>query len=290
MKHPIQAKEAGQRPALKSLAEALAEEFGWAANVTNQAIVRAAVEEKAQRLGLTAEDYCQHAVASQSELLALVEAANIGATAFFREPQQYAFLRQTILPELLQGRSADKPLRLWSAACATGEEAYSLAIAVNQALAQNPAATVEILATDVRNCALLKASQARYPAAALAVLDATTRAQFFERVGTVAAEHEDYLVISAVRRPVVFRRLNLFDRMYWRSVNQRFDLIVCANVLAMLHGAAARRLVSNCAQALRAGGYLMVAPTEAGLGHSSKLTPLAEAPSFFQRNETKIKA
>lgn len=287
MKHSTQGdlKEAEQMPVLKSLEKALAEEFGWAANITNQAIVRAAVEEKAQRLGLSPEDYCQHAVATQSELLALVEAANIGETAFFREPQQFAFLRQTILPALLQGRSTKEPLRVWSAACATGEEAYSLAITVSQVQAQGLAAAVEILATDVRNCALLKASQARYPASAVDLIDEAMRAQFFERVGAGEAGHEDYLVTSAVRRPVVFRRLNLFDRMYWRGVNQRFDLIVCANVLTMLHGMAVRRLVSNFAQTLRAGGYLMVAPTEVGLVHSSKLSPLAEEPSFFQKIE-----
>jgi chemotaxis methyl-accepting protein methylase len=105
--------EVEQTPALKRLEEAVADEFGWAANAANQTIIRAAVDEKAQRLGLTPEDYCQLAAASQSELLALVEATTIGETAFFREPAQFAFLRQTILPQLLHDRAADQPLRLF---------------------------------------------------------------------------------------------------------------------------------------------------------------------------------
>ncbi len=287
MKHPTrtQSKEAAEQTSvMKRLEEALAEEFGWAANATNKAIIQAAVDEKARRLGLSPETYCQHAVGNQSELLALVEATAIGETTFFREPPQFAFLRQTIFPQLLRDRPAEEPLRLWSAACATGEEAYSLAITINQAQLQNPsvigAARVEILATDVRNCALLEASRAHYPASAVASLDEITRTEFFERIGK---GETNFLLTAAARRSVVFRRLNLFDRMYWRGVNQRFDLIVCANVLSMLHGMAARRLVSNFAQALRTGGYLMVAPAEAGLVHSSKLTPLAEEPSFFQK-------
>ena len=265
--------------------EALADEFGWATKATNQTLIRAAVNEKAQRLGLPPADYCQLAAASQSELLALAEATAIGETSFFNAPQQFAFLRQTLLPQLLQDCPSDQPLRLWSAACATGEEAYSLAMTVSQVQSQNPAATVEILATDVRNHALLRASRARYPAAALAALDESVRAQFFERVGEDEAEGGgSYLVTSAARRLVVFRRLNLFDRLYWRGVNKRFDLIVCANVLSMLHRIAVRQLVAHFSQALRAGGYLMVAPTEAGLVHSNKLTPLAEEPSFFQKN------
>src|SRR5262245_34722484 len=115
MKHPTQLKGiVEQTPALKRLEEALAEEFGWAANPTNKAIIHAAVDEKAQRLGLSPETYCQHAVANQSELLALVEATAIGETAFFREPQQFTFLRQTLFPQLLRARPAEEPLRLWS--------------------------------------------------------------------------------------------------------------------------------------------------------------------------------
>ena len=264
--------------ALKRLEEALAEEFGWAVNAVNRAVISDAVNVKAQRLGLAPEDYCQLAV-SQSELLALVEEAAIGATGFFREPQQFAFLRARLLPELLQQCPPDRQLRLWSAACATGEEAYSLAVTVNQVQPQTQQEHVEILATDVRNRALLDASRARYPAAALADVDEALRSEFFE------STNDSYLVTPAARRLVVFRRLNLFERAYWRGVAGRFDLIVCTNLLMMLSGLAARQLVTNLGSALREGGYLMVAPAEATLIHSTKLTALSGAPAFFQKSK-----
>ncbi len=267
-------------PALKRLEEALAEEFGWAVNAANHAVISEAVANKAQRLGVEPEDYCQLA-ASPSELLALVEETNIGATGFFREPHQFAFLRQFILPALLRQCPPDRQLRLWSAACSTGEEAYSLALAVNQIQPQTQQDHAEVLATDVRNRALLEASRARYPAAALAALDEATRAQFFE---PVSSAEDTYQVAQLARRLVVFRRLNLFDRMYWRGVAGRFDLIVCANLLPMLSGTAARQLVSNLSGALRTGGYLMIAPDETALIHSAKLSALPDEPSFFQKN------
>lgn len=275
------------KPALKQLEEAIAEEFGWAANVANQAIINAAVAGKAQRLGMSPQDYCEFAATSQSELLALVEETAIGATGFFNAPHQFDVLRQRLLPELLNACPTERQLRLWSAACATGEEAYSLAIAVNQVQPQAKDQHVEVFATDVRNRALLAASRARYPLATLQGVDGNTLAQFFERLPDTedsAEAVESYVVAASVRRLVVFRRLNLFDRIYWRDVAGRFDLIFCSNMLSMLSGMAARQLVTNLSGALRTGGYLLVAPAEAQLVHSNKLTPLADEPSCFQKN------
>lgn len=267
--------------AQKRLEDALAEEFGWAVNPANREIINTAVTNKAQRLGVAAQDYCQLA-ASPSELTALVEETAIGATRFFREPQQFAYLRLFILPALLRQCPPERQLRLWSAACSTGEEAYSLAITVNQVLPQTQQEHIEILATDVRNRALLEASRARYSAAALTDIDEGTRAQFFEPV--VAGADDTYQVAQLARRLVVFRRLNLFERAYWRGVAGRFDLILCANLLKMLSGTAARQLVSNLSGALRQGGFLMVAPDEAAQIHTSKLSALPDEPSFFQKN------
>lgn len=265
----------------KRLEEALAEEFGWALNAVNREIISTAVTNKAQRLGVAVQDYYQLA-ANPSELMALVEETAIGATSFFREPQQFAFLRLFILPTLLRQCPPDRQLRLWSAACSTGEEAYSLAITINQVQPQTQQDHVEILATDVRNRALLEASRAQYPVTALSAVDDATRAQFFE---PVSGTEDTYQVAQMARRLVVFRRLNLFDRVYWRGpdIAGRFDLILCANLLKMLSGAAARQLVLNLSGALRADGYLMVAPDEAAQVRTPKLSALADEPSFFQK-------
>jgi chemotaxis protein methyltransferase CheR len=277
-----------QSPALKKLEEALSAEFGWAVNAVNHAFINRAVSEKAQRLGVSPPEYCHLAAVSPSELLALVEETNIGETAFFREAHQFQFLRQRLLSGLLRGLPATAPgrqLRVWSAACSTGEEAYSLAITINQVQPQMPDERAEVLATDLRNRALLEASRARYSAAALAGVDEPTRREFFEPLeGAPPGTEPLYQVVSAARRLVAFRRLNLFDRMFWRGVAGRFDLIVCANLLSSLSGQAARQLVANLNHALTDGGYLMVAPSEISLIHTPKFTSLTDEPSLFQKN------
>lgn len=281
-----------QTPALKKLEEALSAEFGWAVNASNHAVISQAVTDKARRLGVSPQEYCQLAATSQSELLALVEETTIGETAFFREPHQFRYLRQRLLPALLRSFSGvaaspapGRQLRVWSAACSTGEEAYSLAITINQVQPQNQDAHAEVLATDLRNRALLDASRARYSATALAVVEDVTRAEFFEPVSNLQPDEEPrYQVASAARRLVAFRRLNLFDRMFWRGVAGRFDLIVCANLLSSLSGQSARQLTANLNHALSDGGYLMVAPAESTLIHTPKFTPLSDEPSIFQKN------
>lgn len=277
-----------QLSALKKLEEALSAEFGWAVNPANHAVISHAVNQKAQRLGVSATEYSQLAAASQSELLALIEETNIGETSFFREPQQFKFLRLRLLPELLRGLSTVTPgrqLRVWSAACSTGEEAYSLAITLNQVQPQDQDEHAEVLATDLRNRALLVASRARYSAAVLATVDDATRAEFFDSPDEMQVGGEPpYQVTSTARRLVAFRRLNLFDRMFWRGVAGRFDLIVCANLLTSLSGQAARQLIANLNHALRDGGHLMVAPSEVGMVHSPKFTPRTDEPSLFQKD------
>lgn len=272
-----------QTPALKKLEEALAEHYGWSGHPLLREKVNAAVANKAARLGIEPHEYCQIASASQSELLALVEEAAASESYFFREPEQFDFLRAKILPELMESHQSDDKLRLWSAACSTGEEAYSLAIAFNQVNLARPEEShrqVEVFATDVRNRALLGASQARYNFSALAEIDPLIRERFFEDSDSL---NQTCTPIPDVRRVVAFRRINLLDRLFWKGVVGKFDLIVCANQLLYLHGSAVRQMIVNLANSLRDGGYLMVASAEVNLITSAELIQSVESPSFYKK-------
>lgn len=277
-----------QQSPFKKLEEALAENYGWAANPSARAKLNTAIESKARRLHIAHEDYCQIASGSYSEMLALVEEAAVGETWFFREPQQFSALRRIILPAIAAARPAGESRRFWSAACSTGEEAYSLAIVVDQARTANEAGAIEsaeVFATDVRNRALLAASQARYSLPALRQVDAYTRDKYFIHTCETPDDPLNgvYTVVPDSRKLVTFRRANLLDPMFWKGMNRRFDLIVCANLLLYLHGSAARQMVGRLTQSLMPGGYLMVAPSESSLIHHSGLRPAKDAPTFFQR-------
>ena len=271
--------------ALRKLEEALAEHYGWATSPSARAKVSVAIARKAGRLHIPPDEYCKHAAASQSEMLALVEEAAVGETYFFREPEQFNYLRTEVLPALIASPPADHRLRLWSAACSTGEEAYSLAITFDQVKPPRSETQAEIFATDVRNRALLEASRARYHIPSLRMVSAKLRARYFEHTGGTpdAPLNGRYTVIPDVRRLVTFRRVNLMDGVFWKGISNRFDLIFCSNLLLYLHSAAVRQMVERLSRSLREGGHLVVAPSEASLVEHSRLKPVKDCASFFRR-------
>jgi chemotaxis protein methyltransferase CheR len=271
--------------ALKKLEEALAEHYGWSTHPALREKINTAIASKAERLGIEPHEYCQIAASSQSELLALVEEAASSDSYFFRERNQFDCLRTKVLPELMGAHPPNGKLRFWSASCSTGEEAYSLAIIFNQARSEDSEQQVEVFATDVRNKALLEASQARYRSISLRELDGQIRDRYFEGTGQAyeTGSGEFFTVAPNIRRLVTFRRVNLLDKLFWKGVTGKFDLIICANQLLYLHGTAARQMIVNLNNSLREGGYLMVAPSEINLINSSRFIQLADDPTFFRR-------
>jgi chemotaxis methyl-accepting protein methylase len=274
--------------ALKNIEAALTEHFGWSSSPKLREKIGEAVAVKAARLRVASEEYCRIAASSFSEMLALVEEVSMGETWFFRDPLQFNHLREVVFPNLIKSCAQGERLRIWSAACSTGEEAYSLAIAFEQSQPSSSQARAqaqaEVFATDVRNRALMDASQARYKEDSLREVSPQILERYFER-GLDSDERPDgtHLVIADIRRRVIFRRVNLLERAYWKSMPNRFDLIVCSNLLAYLSNMAARQTVMNLTNSLREGGYLMVSPAEESLVVSTQLIRAKEHASFFQR-------
>ena len=273
--------------ALKNIEAALTEHYGWSSSPALREKIGAAVEVKAERLRVAPEEYCRLAASSFSEMLALVEEVSLGETWFFREAPQFDHLREVVFPRLIRSGVRGERLRIWSAACSTGEEAYSLAIAFEEAkMAASPSsqAQAEVFATDVRNRALMHASQARYKEDSLREVLPQTRERYFER-GLDSAGQPDgtHAVVADIRRRVIFRRVNLLEKAYWKSMPKRFDLIVCSNLLAYMSNMAARQTVANLAKALREGGCLMVSPNEESLILTPQLIRTREHIAFFQK-------
>ncbi|HEY4125371.1 MAG TPA: protein-glutamate O-methyltransferase CheR, partial [Rhizomicrobium sp.] len=152
----------------------------------------------------------------------------VGETYFFREPQQFAALREMVLPDLLSNRAFDAPLQLWSAGCATGEEAYSLAILLEQ---EGLAARGDILATDISARALGKAARATYEHWSFrGANEDFTRVYFRPRCGK-------FHLIDRIRNKITFAPANLAAEAYpGPRRGDKFDLILCRNVLIYFSG------------------------------------------------------
>lgn len=182
----------------------------------------------------------------------------IGETHFFRNQPQFAALAHEILPEIIERRRSERRLRIWSAACATGEEPYSLAILLDTLLPDYDAWDVSILATDIDQQALDRAERAVYGAWSFRQTDVAIRARYFEEQGRFS------VLDAAIRRRVTFARLNLAEDGYPSPVNHtaEMDLILCRNVMIYFAPATTQAVANRLHAALSHGGWLLVGHTE----------------------------
>lgn len=275
-------RRAPKNPHLRTLEQALAARFGWQPGMLRDAI-QSAVVSKADRLGLDEVSYCRMAAASSGELHAVAEEVAPDETRFFREPDQFEALRDRVLPELIAAQGASHKLRLWCAAGATGEEPYSLAIAVREALPSAEEWRVELFSSDLRGQAIMAGTRGRYRATAIRSIDPTLRNRYFMGVDEPGPDRE-FDVIPLVRRMVTFRRANLCEPHVWRQLPGPYDLILCENLLLYFHPRAVEIVVDRLAEALAPGGYLAVGHTEVDLISRAAFRPVESLPAgFFQR-------
>ena len=205
----------------------------------------------AREAGLPPEPYLRRLLAGEARSVALlVEHAVVGETYFYRHPEQLAALTRV----LLLGRPLDRPLRIWSAGCATGEEPYTLAMLLLEA--GRGQAGDQVLATDVSARALAAARAGQYGEWSLRRLEPALRGRFFRAAG------RGLTVTGEVRSPVEFRRHNLVTGP---PPGDGFDLVVCRNVLIYFTAATAAAVLERLIASLRPGGWLLVAPVETPL-------------------------
>ena len=205
----------------------------------------------------------------------------IGETYFLRGTQAFDVLEHEILPEFLAARRNDeRQLRLWSAGCAGGEEPYSLAISVTRLLPNPRGWTTTILATDINTRALHKASEGVYGNWSFRDTPGWLRPQFFDETSS-----GDWAIRPEIKRQVTFSYLNLAADPYpsLATNTNAMDIIFCRNVLMYFRPDTMRRVVERLHDALRDGGYLFVAPSEASHEFFPQFERVASRGEIFYR-------
>lgn len=200
------------------------------------------------------------AALSPDEVEILASHLTIAETYFWREPQVFEALRSEILPNLIQARrSGARRLRVWSAGCASGEEAYSLAIALRQALPAREAWQVTLLATDLNPRILRRAQAGRY--GEWSFRNAPPK---FKETNFTHTEDGRYEIRPEIREMVTFSPLNLVTDAYPSAATNTLamDLIFCRNVLMYFLPATAQAVGQRFHQALAEGGWLVVGASE----------------------------
>ena len=187
----------------------------------------------------------------------VVDAMTTNETMWFRDRYPYEMLQQSLLPEFAE-RIKTGPLRIWSAACSTGQEPYSISIVVQEFLKANPGSFprgVQIVATDISPSVLEVAKAGRYDQSAIdRGVSPERRERFFRRVG------DCWEVVPEIKSRVLFRQLNLQQSFVSLS---KFDLIFCRNVLIYFSSEFKRDILERQAAQLNPGGYLMLGSSEA---------------------------
>lgn len=184
----------------------------------------------------------------------LITELTVGETFFLREKGQLDFLRETVLPEM-RSTAADRPLRVWSAGCASGEEPYSLSITIKEAGWPGP---VSILGTDLAFARLVSAKRARYTAWSMRGVSDAVITQYFERQGN------QFLLRRDIRTSVEFRVLNLAALEYpsLASGVEQMDVIFCRNVLIYFDFPTVAAIAARLIASLAPGGWLFLGASD----------------------------
>jgi chemotaxis protein methyltransferase CheR len=184
----------------------------------------------------------------------VVESLSAGETFFFRDKQAFARLGEEILPELMR-RGGERPIKLWSAGCSTGQEPYSIALQIDGAREDLPPGRVEILGTDLSERSLHKAQEGLYNQFEVQRgLPIRMLLRNFER------QDEMWRVSPRIRAMARWRRVNL--NADFRALG-RFDVIFCRHVLEGMEPASAKRTLEQLSLALEPGGYLVLSQENA---------------------------
>jgi len=211
------------------------------------------------------------------ERQAFINALTTNTTEFFREPHHFTYLRTRWAPAAWARarQGAPRRLRLWSAGCASGEEAYSLAIVLVEAGLVAPGWNTRVLASDIDTEALARAAAGRYPAERLAALPPAVRVRHFRPRSDAPREWE---VQPALRALVTVRRLNLVEEPW--PIRTHFDVIFCRNVLIYFDRPTQRRILARLRAQLVPGGLLALGHAESAFGLVEGLTPVG--PTLYR--------
>lgn len=213
----------------------------------------------------------------------LVTRLAVRETYFFREPAHFAFLETVVFPEIVALRRPEHVLRLWSAGCSSGEEAYSLAMTAHRA---GLAGRARVLGSDVSREALAKARAAVYPSWSFRGSGAELARPFVSAKGPLEE------VVPAIRRMVDFARINLASASYPSPANgtSELDVVLCRNVLIYLDPRSVERTARRLHDALAEGGWLVTASSDPPLGDFAPFeTVLTPTGVYYRRGSSEAR-
>jgi len=260
--------------ALKDLLQELAEHRGFDFRGYKKTTLERRFRKRMFQLNIgTYADYGEYIRKNADEATELLNTILINVTEFFRDPPAWEILRNEILPPILKGLKSGASFRAWSAGCASGEEAYSVAIILSEFFGPRIAEfDIKIYATDIDDDALTTARRGEYSAEALRRVRPEWRGKYFHGKGMLRVNRE-------IRRLVIFGRSNLGQDAPISHV----DLLLCRNVLIYFDSELQNQILARLHYALEPGGILFLGKSESQLTNSTQFRRLNARWRIFQR-------
>jgi chemotaxis protein methyltransferase CheR len=241
-------------------------------------LVYSRLAKRLRSIGLRSfREYCEliESRDGKGERQAMIAAMTTNVTRFFREPHHFDYIRTKVLPQLVAKAKSGGRVRLWSAACSSGEEAYSMALTLLDVMPDATNYDVLLLATDIDADVLEKGKQAVYPASALAGIPVAYRARWLDK----DKRGERFRIGAAARALVRFNELNLLGA--W-PMQGRFDVVLCRNVMIYFDDETQNRIWTRFAHVMQPGGTLCV-------GHSERISSVLKPFELVAQTTYRLK-
>jgi chemotaxis protein methyltransferase CheR len=252
--------------AFAALQNFLLKSSGLSLDREKQYLVEARLNPVVQQAGLSGLAELAARVATDRALARKVtEAMTVNETFFFRDRMPFEGFRNVILPELLAARARTRKIRLWSAACSTGQEPYSLAMILDEEARRLTGWSVDIVASDLSDAVLKRAREGVYTH-----FEAQRGVPMPHLVRYFSRRKDQWAINQTIKARIDFRQQNLISDFSGLGV---FDVIFCRNVLIYFAPEQKREVLARMSRSLAPDGYLVLGAAESAIGYSSEFKP-----------------
>jgi chemotaxis protein methyltransferase CheR len=248
---------------------------------TKKAMLQARLQSRLRETNISSfKEYCDYIFSlntGDQEVMKMIDVVSTNKTDFYRESVHFDFMLSYILPEFEENPRREN-LKVWSSACSSGEEVYTIAMVISDFLADKKSFDYSILCTDISTRILAKASNAIYNEDRIDNIPLSTKRKYFLK--SKSRENPTVKLIPEIQKKASYQRLNLMDEQY-NSVPKDFDVVFCRNVLIYFDRPTQEKVINKLCRHLKTGGYFF-------LGHSESITgidvPLKQIkPTIFKK-------
>lgn len=248
-----------------------------------KSMLEARLRRRLRVLGIkTFEEYCEYVFSApgmEQELVSLIDVVTTNKTDFFREAAHFDYLVERALPEMISqyGVGFERPFRVWSAGCSTGEEPYTMAMVLSEFARQNEGFRFQILASDISTQVLERASKGIYTADKVQTVAESLKKRYLLR--SRDPESNQVRIVPELRAMVSFKRVNFMDDDF--GLRESFDIIFCRNVIIYFDRPTQQTLLQRLCEHLDDGRYIFMGHSETLHGMNLPLTQ--KAPAVYRK-------